>query len=177
VELVFNGVASGELIPRLERGEIEMGLVIDDAFNHPRLHVETLCREVVVLLASAKHPLLASGTKITADEICSETFVLTDVGCAYRAKLERALARSNHRPKTVIEFSSVETIKRCVALGMGIACLPAIVARQELAVGTLAVLPWKGPELAMKTLVVWHSDKWLSPAMESFISLLRISLR
>jgi len=78
-------------------------------------------------------------------------------------------------------FSKASNAKAHDALGVilinDIACLPAIVARQELAAGTLAVLPWKGPELAMKTLVVWHSDKWLSPAMESFLSLLRASLR
>jgi hypothetical protein len=27
--------------------------------------------------------------------------------------------------------------------------------------------------LMMQTLVVWHKDKWLSPAMEAFLSLLR----
>jgi DNA-binding transcriptional LysR family regulator len=176
VELVFHSSRSSELILQLERGEIDLGLVIDDVFHDPRFHIERLCAEAVVLLAPARHALLARRRKLSAEDIYSETFLLTDAGCAYRAKLERALVLSNHRPKAIIEFSSVETIKRCAALGMGIACLPAIVARQELAAGTLSALRWKGPDLAMSTLAFWHSDKWLSPAMEAFLSLLRSAL-
>jgi DNA-binding transcriptional LysR family regulator len=178
VDLVFHSSRSTELIQQIEHGEIDLGLVIDDVFQDPRFHVETLCPETVVLLARPKHPLLAHRRKLGAEDICWETFLLTDPGCAYRAKLERALALSNHRPKTVIEFTSVETIKRCAALGMGIACLPTVAARQELVAGTLSALPWKGPALAMNTLVLWHSEKWLlSPAMESFVSLLRSAVR
>jgi hypothetical protein len=34
-------------------------------------------------------------------------------------------------------------------------------------------LSWPPSYLMMQTLVVWHKDKWLSPAMEAFLSLLR----
>jgi DNA-binding transcriptional LysR family regulator len=76
-----------------------------------------------------------------------------------------------------MEFTSVETIKQCAALGMGIACLPAIVADSEIMAGKLAALPWSGSNLTMKTLVAWHKDKWRSPGMEAFLSLLRARLR
>src|SRR5260370_38517862 len=72
-----------------------------------------------------------------------------------------------------MEFTSVETIKQCAALGMGIGWLPALVVEQELAAGKLATLQWSGPALTMKTLVAWHKDKWLSPAMTAFLMLLR----
>lgn len=177
VELVFRGIGSAEIMERLERGEIDMGLVIDDAFRAPRFHVESLCSEPVALLVHPRHPLLANAEKIAIEDVCSETLLLTDVGCAYRSKLERMLARSNNKPRTIMEFTSVETIKRCAALGMGIACLPEIVAHQELATGALAALCWRGPNLTMRTLVAWHEDKWLTPAMVSFIFLLRASLQ
>jgi DNA-binding transcriptional LysR family regulator len=72
-----------------------------------------------------------------------------------------------------MEFTSVETIKQCAALGMGIACLPTIVAGSEIATGKLAALPWSGDDLSMTTLAAWHKDKWHSPAMKAFLSLLR----
>lgn len=99
--------------------------------------------------------------------------MLTDPGCVYRSKLERALAKVNVRPKAIMEFASVETIKRWAALGMGIACLPAIVAQSEIAAGKLAALAWSGSDLGMRTLAVWHKDKYLSPGMKAFLSLLR----
>jgi LysR substrate binding domain len=103
--------------------------------------------------------------------------LLTDQGCAYRSKLEQALARSHVAPRAVMEFTSVEAIKECAALGMGVACLPKIVVDRELSSGKLIVLPWDGFELTMNTLVVWHRDKWLSPAMDAFLSLIRMHLR
>jgi DNA-binding transcriptional LysR family regulator len=75
-----------------------------------------------------------------------------------------------------MEFSSVETIKQCAALGMGIACLPGLVVEQEIAAKKLAVFPWNGSSLTMKTIVAWHKDKWISPAMNAFLSLLREQL-
>ena len=172
VDLVFRASGTRDLIPQLEQGELDIGLVIDDAFEHPRLHIEALCEEPLSLLVRPDHPLLRHPA-ITAEHLAGEPFLLTDAGCAYRSKLEKALANSQSVPKSIMEFTSVETIKQCAALGMGIACLPAIVAESDIAAGKLASLRWPGADLSMRTLVVWHKDKWLSPAMSVFISMLR----
>jgi DNA-binding transcriptional LysR family regulator len=37
VDLTFHSSGTRELIPQLEQGELDLGLVIDDAFEHPRL--------------------------------------------------------------------------------------------------------------------------------------------
>jgi DNA-binding transcriptional LysR family regulator len=172
VDLVFRASGTAELVPQLERGELDLGLVIDDTFSDPHLHIEALCPEPLTLLARPDHPL-ATRPKLTPQDLCDQAFLLTDVGCAYRSKLERVLARAQVKPKVIMEFTSVETIKQCAALGMGIACLPAIVAQSEIAAGRLVSLSWPPSYLMMQTLVVWHKDKWLSPAMEAFLSLLR----
>ena len=175
VDLVFRGVGSAELMTHLERGDLDLGLVIDDDLKDPKLHVETLCPESMVLVAQIDHPLL-SHAHIGAKDLAGQTFLLTDVGCAYRTKLEHALAQAGVEAETIMEFSSVETIKQCAALGMGIACLPALVVDEEIATGKLAVIPWSGSRLTMKTIVAWHKDKWLSPGMTAFLSLLRQQL-
>lgn len=175
VELVFRGVSSMEIVPCLERGELDLGLVIDDAVKAPAIHAETLCVEHLVLAVQPVHPLLRQSA-VRAEDLASQTFLLTDPGCAYRSKLERALARSHIRPKVTMEFTSVEAIKQCAALGMGIACLPKIVVERELSSRKLAALPWVGFELKMNTLAVWHKDKWLSPPMQALLSLLRTNL-
>jgi DNA-binding transcriptional LysR family regulator len=127
------------------------------------------------LLVNPDHPLLHQ-PKVAVQHLANQSFLLTDVGCAYRSKLEKALAHAHVTPKSIMEFTSVETIKQCAALGMGIACLPAIVAQSEIATGKLASLAWAGVDLSMQTLVVWHKDKWLSPAIDAFVSLLRARL-
>jgi DNA-binding transcriptional LysR family regulator len=173
VELIFRSIGSNDLMTRLAQGELDLGLVIEDSLYNSRCHVEQLCPEPVVLLAEQRHPLVNLTRKISAEDLSTQTFLLTDVGCAYRAKLERALAEFNVRPNTIMEFTSVETIKRCATLGMGLACLPRIVVQQELADRKLVALPWRGPALIMNTLIAWHKDKWMSPALQSFVTLLR----
>ena len=36
----------------------------------------------------------------------------------------------------------------------------------------LASLTWAGKEMGIATHVVWHEDKWISPALGAFVSLL-----
>jgi DNA-binding transcriptional LysR family regulator len=172
VDLVFRASGTAELIPLLEQGELDLGLVIDDTFSDPRLYVEALCPEPLTLLAHPAHPL-ATRSQLTPQDLCDQPFLLTDLGCAYRSKLEKVLEGAHVTPKAMMEFTSVETIKQCATLGMGIACLPAIVAQSEIAAGKLVALSWPGSDLTMRTLMVRHKDKWLSPAMEAFLSLLR----
>jgi DNA-binding transcriptional LysR family regulator len=172
VDLVFRTNGMNELIPQLERGELDFGLAIGEVFEHPRLFVEALCKEPLLLLAHPNHPLLGRAD-LVAQDLAGQAFLLTEIGCAYRSKLEGALDRAQVTLGSVMEFTSVETIKHCAALGMGIACLPAIVAEFEIAAGRLACLEWPENDLTMTTLVAWHRDKCFSPAIKAFFSLLR----
>ncbi len=175
VNMVFHSGRTADLAESLGAGELDLALVIDDLFVDPRLEIEVLCSEPLSLLVSPEHPL-ALRPRFQPTALKEHTFLLTDPGCAYRSKLERALARAGTAPETVMEFSSVETIKQCAALGMGVACLPSLVAVKEVEDGTLVPLFWLGARLAMKTLVVWHKDKWHSPGMRCFLSVLRARL-
>jgi DNA-binding transcriptional LysR family regulator len=172
VDLVFHTNGMKELIPQLEKGELDFGLAIGEIFDHPRLHIETLCGEPLLLLTHPEHPLRAR-TEVVAHDLAGQALLLTEVGCAYRSKLEDVLNRAQVTVGKIIEFTSVETIKQCAALGMGIACLPAIVADLEIATGRLVPLPWEGSDLTMKTLVARHRDKWFSPATKEFFVQLR----
>jgi len=102
-----------------------------------------------------------------------EPLLLTEPGCSYRAPFERALAAAGCCPESVMEFGSVEAIKQCVMAGMGIAILPEVTITSELAQGRLAALDWAGPACGIGTHMVWHRDKWLSPALRAFLGVAR----
>jgi DNA-binding transcriptional LysR family regulator len=82
----------------------------------------------------------------------------------------------NVRPGTITEFSSVEAIKQCVLAGMGLGLLPAIVVARELRQHQLKALHWAGPSMDIATHILWHKDKWISPAMAAFIDLVKEKL-
>jgi DNA-binding transcriptional LysR family regulator len=172
VELAFRPFCSSQLWHPLENGTIDIVFLIDDFVANPVLHVEVLRPEPMCLLVNAGHPLMAKG-RVSPTDLKDQTLLLTESGCGYRRKLERALAQAGVTPNSVVEFASVEAIKQCAVLGMGIAHLPAITVAAEIAQQKLAALPWSGPDLTISTQIAWHRDKWLSPAMQAFVRLVR----
>ena len=138
----------------------------------PDLVTEPLVREPLALFAHPEHPL-ARRSRVTTAMLHGETLLLTEVGCVYRQRFERTLSAAGVVPASTIEFSSIEAIKQCVMAGMGLSLLPEVTVRDELARGRVAALPWTEADFGLVTLMAWHRDKWLSPALRAFIGLSR----
>lgn len=51
--------------------------------------------------------------------------------------------------------------------------LPHMAVEGELSRGELIDLQWQGPEFDTNTQVVYHKDKWISPALSAFLKLSR----
>ena len=60
-----------------------------------------------------------------------------------------------------------------MGLGLGLGLLPEVVVAGDIAGKRVVPLPWVGPDMIMTTYVVWHKDKWISPALSAFVSLLK----
>jgi DNA-binding transcriptional LysR family regulator len=143
-----------------------------DEVSNPALQFLALQTERIVLFSDCAHPLAARRT-VRPSYLAGQPLLLTEAGCGYRLCLERALALQDVRPGHITEFSSIEAMKQCVLVGMGIALLPAVVIARELRQHQLKALRWAGHSLDVSTRIVWHRDKWISPAMQAFISLVR----
>ena len=168
VELNFRPQSDDVLPVMLETGKLDMAVCMIDASPNPAIKSIRLRAERIFLLAHTSHPLAGQRTVKPAD-LAGQTLLLTEGGCGYRLKLDRVMAMQNIRPGNVTEFSSVEAIKQCVAAGMGLGLLPAIVVARELRQHQLKALHWAGPSLDIATHILWHKDKWVSPAMAAFM--------
>ncbi|MET3207527.1 UNVERIFIED_CONTAM: DNA-binding transcriptional LysR family regulator [Paenibacillus sp. PvR008] len=56
---------------------------------------------------------------------------------------------------------------------MGIAILPEMAVIGEVNRGELVPLPWNLTATSFATQMFWHEEKWISPAIEAFLSLTR----
>ena len=54
--------------------------------------------------------------------------------------------------------------------------LPAIAVWRELRQNQFLALRWSGPSLDIATHVLWHKDKWISPAMAAFLEIVKGNL-
>jgi DNA-binding transcriptional LysR family regulator len=176
VELSFRPYLDLGLVHLLESGELDLAVWMEDAVQHDRLKAMRLRNEKLVFIAAPEHPL-ARKKRVTPHDLAGQTLLLTEAGCSYRTKLDELLSVMSIRPESITEFSSVEAIKECVSLGMGLGLLPEIVVDRELARKQLVSLAWTGTEMGIATHVVWHKDKWISPALGAFISLLEQMLK
>ena len=176
VELSFRPYLDLGLVHLIESGELDLAVWMEDAVQHDRLKAMRLRNEKLVFIAAPEHPL-ARKKRVTPHDLAGQTLLLTEAGCSYRTKLDELLSVMSIRPESITEFSSVEAIKECVSLGMGLSLLPEIVVDRELARKQLVSLAWTGTEMGIATHVVWHKDKWISPALGAFISLLEQMLK
>lgn len=172
VELIFRSQSGEPLTAELDSGKLDLILTMGDQPPNPARKWVALQSERIVLFTDNAHPLCARRT-IKPIDLAGQTLLLTEVGCGYRNCFDRALATENIRLGHVTEFSSIEAMKQCVRVGMGIALLPAVVIARELRQRQFKALHWAGPSLDICTYILWHRDKWVSPAMQAFVDLVR----
>ncbi len=172
VELQFRPYWDGSVIAEIETGRLDVAIVMTNTVEWPQVKSLKLSPERVLLLAEPDHPLTRKRA-IRPEDLTGQTLLLTEAGCSYRVKFDRALTAANAKPANITEFSSVEAIKQCMMAGMGLGVLPEVVVTRELKAGQLVSLRWDGPELDIGTRVLWHKDKWMSPNIEAFLGVLR----
>lgn len=176
VNIIFRPDAnSTEWDSMLGEGLADAVLTLDGPYQARNVIVEHLQHEPIMVTACASHRLAGQG-QISPEELRTETVIHTEAGCRYRVAFERALRAASVIPATAIEFHSVEAIKQCALAGMGVAVLPRVVVQHELAAGRLVAVDIEGVEFNMMTQLIWHKDKWISPALEAFLAMTRTML-
>ncbi|GFZ31299.1 LysR family transcriptional regulator [Clostridium zeae] len=126
--------------------------------------------EPMLLLTAPGHPLLEKN-EILPEDIAKESLILTELGCSYRAVFENILNSYNLKANVVLETGSVQAIKQFTMSGLGITLLPKVAVEDELNQGRLVPLNWAGPDFGIVSQVLYHKDKWLSPALKAFLKL------
>lgn len=126
--------------------------------------------EPMLFLAYPDHPLV-NKKLILPKDIENEPLILTETGCSYRAELENILANCDVKPNVALETGSVQAIKQFTMSGLGITLLPKVAVEDEINSGKLISLNWSGPKFGIISQVLYHKDKWISPALREFLKL------
>jgi len=66
-----------------------------------------------------------------------------------------------------MELSSLEAIKQCVKIGLGISLLPKIAVQQEINKGELATLAIENCNISICAKMIYHKQKWISPSLNA----------
>lgn len=161
-------------IPQSVRdGSCDLGVGYDMDWNREALEVESLGSYDIVLLAS---PDFAEPDFTTPGQRKKVSLVTDEPDSIFRRRLEDYLRRREIELDVTLELWSIETIKRCVMSNLGFTYLPRFVAEEELADGRLVELKAPISGVPAPALCAWRKGRWVTPAMELFLELLRGAL-
>ena len=154
-------------------GAIELGIV---AYPEKRrgLTIVPLAGDRLVLICPPAHSL-AGRKKVKATELGGQDFVLFERDIPTRRATDRIFKAHGITVHRVAEFDNIETIKRAVEVGFGLAIVPRLSVLDEQKSGQLAVIALAEPEWTRTTGIIHRSDRKLGAAAQKFIGLMKSS--
>ena len=120
---------TGVLRERLRQGDLD-AIIVALPFNEPDVVTQKLYEEPFVVLMAKDHPLAERQT-VTSKQLENEQVLLMGRGHCFRDQVLDACPKLKSRLsgrgqlQSVVEGSSLETLKHMVASGLGITVLPA----------------------------------------------------
>src|SRR5919204_211774 len=126
---------SEEMIEVVKRDEVAVGLL--RAFSDPDVEQFTLYEDELVLVVHAEHP---SGGVARLADLGDEHFVLFDRASSYHELTNAMFLEAGIAPRSVMELDNVDSAKKMVELGLGIAFLPRIAVADETRTGRLRII-------------------------------------
>jgi LysR family hydrogen peroxide-inducible transcriptional activator len=148
---------------KLRAGELDC-IIVALPFTEPDVVTQPLYDEPFVVVMPADHPL-AKRTAITPKQLEKETVMLLGEGHCFRDQVLAACPGLKKGPggdqamQSLVEGSSLETIKHMVASGLGITILP-LSAAQTVPYGhnALVTRPFSEPQPTRTVALAWRAS-------------------
>jgi DNA-binding transcriptional LysR family regulator len=152
-------------------GAVDVGVV---AYPERRrgLEVVPLGGDRLVFICRPEHPL-ARRKRLKAADLQGQSFVHFERDIPTRRATDRILRAHGVAVQRAAEFDNIETIKRAVEVGLGVAVVPRPSVLDEGRTGQLVVVPLAEPEWERAVGAVYRSDRALPTAARKFVELLQ----
>ena len=124
-----------------------------------------------VLLAAASEPVPDRPLEVA--DLAERTLIVRDPGTVNRREIDGLLERAKVRPAGLLEASSLEAVKRCVEVGLGVAIVPAIAVERELELGVLRELAMAKPAMEFGFCLAWRRGEEPPPPVLMLLERLR----
>ena len=144
--------------------------VVEGKIQSPWLVTQNFQEDEMVLVCAPQHPW-AKEKSIRAAQLEGAPFIVREAGSGTRELFEAVMTSADLNWKLAGCYNSAETIKATVAAGLGHTVISRLAVAKEAARGELAIVPVEGLSFVRTFKIVYHKNKYLSPAMQFFIDL------
>ncbi|CAM4216132.1 LysR family transcriptional regulator [Paenibacillus tarimensis] len=175
IEIVLVEETSANLEQLTASGQTDLSLLSLPLLD-PSLDCVPLTEEEILLALPPQHSLAGqentSAEGIAVTSLADEPFIVLKKGQGFRQITHDLCAKAGFEPRIVFETSNIETVQSLVAAGMGIAFVPAMVARAKWS--DFAPVYKKLSHSPSRTLVIAsRQGRYLSKAAEAFIQTMK----
>ncbi len=151
-------------------GTVELGVL---AFPEAKrgLTVKQMQSDRLVLICPTDHKY-AMRAQVKTKDLNGLDFVLFERDTPTRKATDKIFKTAGVEVKKIAEFDNIETIKRAVEVGFGLAIVPLPAVMDEQRTGQLSVVKLAEKEWVRPVGVIYRSDRNLSLAAKKFVQLL-----
>jgi DNA-binding transcriptional LysR family regulator len=149
------------------RHNCELGVLTYDP-QEPQLRSVVVYLDELIFVVPPRHPL-AGERQVSIRQLGAESFVAHIVSSPYRDKVIQAFIRYKTPLHMDVELPTLQAIKRFVAMGNGVALLPAISVENEIARGELVRIPVRELSVHRKLRLIYRKSANLSHAARAFL--------
>ena len=136
----------------------------------PQLRSIVVYRDELAFVVPPTHPLAAAGN-VNIRQLGAEVFVAHNVPSPYRAKVLQAFARHKTPLNMDVEMPTIDSIKKFVAMGNGVALVPGLAVEHEIARGELVRVPVSELNFERRLRIIYRRNATLSHAAQAFLKI------
>ncbi|MFI5353841.1 MAG: LysR family transcriptional regulator [Candidatus Binatales bacterium] len=161
---------SNKIYEDLVEGKIDLGVV---AYPAKRSQIVTVAfrSDELVLVVPPDNPL-AKQNKVSFGQLGGQKFVGYERDIPSRKAADRILRDHGVKPVYTMELDNIETIKRAVEIGIGVAIVPQLTVEVETGRGSLKILDFQEGTFTRPLAIVYKRGRELSPAVKKFLDVL-----
>ncbi|HDR7361697.1 TPA: LysR family transcriptional regulator [Bacillus toyonensis] len=167
VNIVLETTTNEHALKKLHEGETDVIFLIGESIAHNDFIIRTFCNETFGWILPIHSPVQENPFRLLQDT----QFIFTEQSCDYRPMVDRFLRQSGNILEKTFETSNVEVIKQAVMCELGISILPYIVVQENCQKEQIRFQPIETPAV-IQSHVIYHKSRWISPVLQSFLSLL-----
>ncbi|HWR15986.1 MAG TPA: LysR family transcriptional regulator [Terriglobales bacterium] len=168
VKVIIERSLASRIPDELLNHSVEMGVLTfrpDDSLRSILVY-----RDELAFVVPPNHPL-ARSKEVSIRQLGAEYFVAHHVASPYRAKVLETFHKRKVPLHMDVEMPTIEALKKFVAMGNGVALIPAITIENELERGELVRVPCRDLVFERKVRLVYRKNATLSHAARAFMDI------